>query len=75
MMASNRCAFCHRVTEKPAAWIGGIFPVGPTCAKQHNLGAAIRMGRGAIRAASAKPVASMAERDPRTRDLFEGVAA
>ncbi len=71
---SLRCAFCGRVTLKPVAFIAGR-PVGSTCAKRHNLGDAIRSERGAIRQANPKGHQSIARRDSRTRDLFEGVPA
>lgn len=68
-----RCAFCSRVTFKPAAYIGN-HPVGPTCAKRHNLGDAIRESRGAVRPASGPhATTSRAYRDAKTRDLFEDV--
>lgn len=73
-MSRIRCAFCGRITLKPVAFIAGA-PVGSTCAKRHNLGDAIRAGRGAIRAAKPEQHASVARRDARTRDLFEAAAA
>jgi hypothetical protein len=68
-----RCCFCGRVTLNPAAFIGA-FPVGSTCAKRHNLGQAIRTERGAIRSAKTERHLSVARRDAKTLDLFEGAA-
>ena len=60
-MKSNRCARCERFTFSPAIVIGGQ-PFGPVCARKAGLIEPKRRGR-----------ASEAERDTRTRDLFEGV--
>jgi len=73
-MSTTRCAFCGRVTLKPAAFIAGR-PVGSTCAKRHNLGDAIRSERGAIRQATPQAHQSIARRDAKTLDLFDGAAA
>ena len=71
-MRHVRCAFCGRLTLKPAAYIGE-HPVGSTCAKRHNLVALATAGRGLVRKAdTSKHHASTAKRDGRTRDLFEG---
>lgn len=71
---SMRCAFCHRVTHHPAAYIGP-YPVGPQCARRHNMGDAIKHQRGAVRNPSADQARqSVARRDGRTLDLFEGIA-
>lgn len=60
---NNRCARCKRVTFSPAIVIGGQ-PFGPVCARKAGLIEPKRRRR-----------ASEAERDSRTRDLFEGVSA
>ena len=60
-MKSNRCARCERFTFSPAIVIGGQ-PFGPVCARKAGLIEAKRRRR-----------ASDAERDTRTKDLFEGV--
>lgn len=73
-MTRIHCAFCGRITLKPVAFIAGA-PVGSTCAKRHNLGGAIRAERGAIRSAKPEQHQSVARRDGRTRDLFDGAQA
>ena len=60
---NNRCARCERFTFSPAIVIGGQ-PFGPVCARKAGLIEPKRRGR-----------ASEAERDSRTRDLFEGAPA
>ena len=60
---NNRCARCGRVTFLPAVVIG-TQPFGPVCARKAGL---IEPKRRIRRA-------SEAERDTRTRDLFEGAA-
>lgn len=60
---NNRCARCGRVTFLPAVVIGSQ-PFGPVCARKAGLVEPKRRRR-----------ASDAERDARTRDLFEGVSA
>lgn len=57
---NNRCARCGRVTFLPAVVIG-IQPFGPVCARKAGLIEPKRRRR-----------ASEAERDARTRDMFEG---
>lgn len=61
-MKTNRCARCERFTFRPAVVIGGR-PFGPVCARKAGLIEPKRRRR-----------ASEAERDTRTRDLFEGAA-
>lgn len=61
---NNRCARCGRVTFSPAVVIG-TQPFGPVCARKAGL---IEPKRRIRRA-------SEAERDSRTRDLFEGAPA
>lgn len=61
---NNRCARCGRVTFSPAVVIG-TKPFGPVCARKAGL---IEPKRRIRRA-------SEAERDARTRDLFEGAPA
>lgn len=58
---NSRCARCGRVTFLPAVVIGSQ-PFGRVCARKAGLIEPKRRGR-----------ASEAERDARTRDLFEGV--
>jgi hypothetical protein len=71
---SMRCAFCRRVTHNPAAYIGQ-YPVGPKCAQRHNMADVIKHQRGAVRNPSAeRGHRSIARRDGRTMDLFEGTA-
>ena len=60
---NNRCARCGRVTFLPAVVIG-TQPFGRVCARKAGLIEPKRRGR-----------ASEAERDARTRDLFEGAPA
>ena len=62
-MRNSRCARCGRVTFLPAVVIG-TQPFGRVCARKAGLIEPKRRRR-----------ASEAERDTRTRDLFEGVAA
>ena len=61
---NNRCARCGRATFSPAVVIG-TQPFGPVCARKAGL---IEPKRRIRRA-------SEAERDSRTRDLFEGAPA
>ena len=61
---NNRCARCGRVTFLPAVVIG-TQPFGRVCARKAGLIEAKRRIRRA----------SDAERDSRTRDLFEGATA
>lgn len=72
-MSLINCAFCGRITLKPVAFIAGR-PVGATCAKRHNLGGAIKLERGAIRASKPEHHTSVARRDAKTMDLFDGAA-
>lgn len=58
---NNRCARCGRVTFRPAVVIG-TQPFGRVCARKAGLIEPKRRRR-----------ASEAERDTRTRDLFDGV--
>ena len=60
-MRNNRCARCKRFTFSPAVVIGGQ-PFGSVCARKAGLIEPKRRRR-----------ASEAERDTRTRDLFDGV--
>lgn len=60
-MKANRCARCGRVTFLPAVVIG-TQPFGRVCARKAGLIEPKRRGR-----------ASDAQRDTRTRDLFEGL--
>ena len=62
-MKPNRCARCKRVTLLPAVVIGAQ-PFGRVCARKAGLIEPKRRER-----------TSEAERDSRTRDLFEGVEA
>ena len=62
-MRNNRCARCGRVTFLPAVVIGNQ-PFGRVCARKAGLIEVKRRGR-----------ASDAERDTRTRDLFEEATA
>lgn len=62
-MKTNRCARCGRVTFLPAVVIGSQ-PFGRVCARKAGLIEPKRRGR-----------ASDADRDTKTRDLFEGVSA
>ena len=66
------CAFCGRLTLHPAVMIG-IHPVGPKCAKRHNLLPLAGQRRGLVAQASATLASgkrSVAHRDDRTADLF-----
>ena len=60
---NSRCARCGRVTFSPAVVIG-TQPFGRVCARKAGLIEPKRRGR-----------VSEAERDSRTRDLFEGATA
>ena len=62
-MKPSRCAHCKRVTFSPAVVIG-TQPFGPVCARKAGLIEPKRRRR-----------ASEAERDTKTRDLFEGATA
>lgn len=67
MAVTNRCARCGRFTFSPAVVIGGQ-PFGPICA----------IKAGLVEVKQRKPRLfdshSHAQRDTRTRDLFEGAA-
>ena len=75
MSDTSRCVFCGRVTLQPVAFVG-IYPVGRRCARKLSLGDLARAGgKGLVRRVSSAARASMARRDRKTRDLFEGIAA
>lgn len=69
------CAICGRLTLHPAVMIG-IHPVGPKCAKRHNLLPLARRKSGLVAPAGGLPPGrrSVAHRDDRTADLFAEVA-
>ena len=62
------CAHCRRPLKRPAACIGRLC-FGPVCARSLGLLAPPSV-RHAVR-----DVRSRVERDDRTKDMFEGVAA
>lgn len=66
------CAFCGRLTLRPAVMIG-IHPVGPKCAKRHNLLPLAKRKAGLVAPATGQKAAwrnSRAMRDDRTPDMF-----
>lgn len=67
---SVHCALCGRLTLQPAAWIG-IYPVGPKCARKAGLAQFARVRRPQVAHPGGERV-RRAQRDARTRDLFEG---
>ncbi len=62
------CAHCRRTLKHPAARVGRLL-FGPVCARRLGL-----LAPPSVRAAVCD-VRTRAERDERTQDLFEGVAA
>ena len=62
------CAHCRRPLRRPAAMVGKLA-FGPVCARRLGL-----LAPPSVRAAVCD-VRTRAERDERTQDLFEGVAA
>ncbi len=70
------CAFCGRLTLHPAVMIG-IHPVGPKCAKRHNLLPLATRKAGLVSPATGPKSpwhGSRATRDDRTPDMFEAAA-
>ena len=61
------CAMCGRVMFSAAVYVGSL-PVGPTCARKHNLVATARRGVGAVTLA---PVRKKPSRQGDTLDMFE----
>ena len=61
------CAMCGRVMFSAAVYVGSM-PVGPTCARKHNLVAPARRGVGAVTLA---PVRKKPSGHGDTLDLFE----
>lgn len=61
------CAMCGRVMFSAAVYVGNM-PVGPTCARKHNLVAPARRGIGAVTLA---PVRKKPARHGDTLDMFE----
>ena len=61
------CAMCGRVMFSAAVYVGSL-PVGPTCARKHNLVAPARRGVGAVTLA---PVRKKPSGQGETLDLFE----
>lgn len=61
------CAMCGRVMFSAAVYVGSL-PVGPTCARKHNLVAPARRGIGAVTLA---PVRKKPSGQGDTLDLFE----
>lgn len=61
------CAMCGRVMFSAAVYVGSL-PVGPTCARKHNLVAPARRGVGAVTLA---PVRKKPSGQGDTLDLFE----
>jgi hypothetical protein len=62
------CAHCRRPLKRPAACIGRLC-FGPVCARSLGL-----LAQPSVRHAVCD-VSSRVERDDRTKDMFEGVAA
>ena len=63
------CAMCGRVMFSAAVYVGSL-PVGPTCARKHNLVAPARRGVGAVTLA---PVRKKPSCQGETLDLFEEI--
>lgn len=63
------CAMCGRVMFSAAVYVGNL-PVGPTCARKHNLIAPAKRELGAITLA---PVKKKQARQDETLDMFEGI--
>ena len=61
------CAMCGRGMFDAAVYVGNL-PVGPTCARKHNLVAPAKRGLGAITLA---PVKKKQARQDETLDMFE----
>ena len=63
------CAMCGRVMFSAAVYVGSL-PVGPTCARKHNLVAPARRGVGAVTLA---PVRKKPSAQGYTLDMFEDI--
>lgn len=63
------CAMCGRVMFSAAVYVGSL-PVGPRCARKHDLIAPAKRGMGAITLA---PVKKKPARHGDTLDMFEGI--
>lgn len=61
------CAMCGRVMFSAAVYVGSL-PVGPTCARKHNLVAPARRGIGAVTLA---PERKKPSGQGDTLDMFE----
>lgn len=61
------CAMCGRVMFSAAVYVGNL-PVGPTCARKHNLVAPARRGVGAVTLA---PLRKKPSGRGDTLDMFE----
>ena len=61
------CAMCGRVMFSAAVYVGSL-PVGPTCARKHNLVAPARRGVGAVTLA---PERKKPSGQGDTLDMFE----
>ena len=61
------CAMCGRVMFSAAVYVGSL-PVGPTCARKHNLVAPARRGIGAVTLA---PLRKKPSGQGDTLDMFE----
>ena len=61
------CAMCGRVMFSAAVYVGNL-PVGPTCARKHDLIAPAKRGLGAITLAQARKKPA---RQDETLDMFE----
>ena len=71
--ASMRCIFCKRSLKRAEVMLDG-HPVGPDCAKKHNLLAQGITKRKHIKRAKKVKAQHQPERCPDTLDLFENVS-
>ena len=62
-----QCFFCTRPLRQATVLLNG-HPVGPDCARKHNLLAS--SGNKRIQRAPKPPAAPKLERDPHTADMF-----
>lgn len=69
-----RCIFCNRPLLRATVMLAGN-PVGPDCARRHNLGGATGAAAKRITRVPRSPPKPKIERDPHTVDMFSGSAA
>lgn len=67
-----KCIFCNRPLKHATVMLAGN-PVGPDCARIHNLIGASATGNKRVERVPRPPAKPKIERDPHTIDLFDGL--